>query len=274
MAPPTLRPARRTPGSRPPEDFRKEDFLSSQLHLLIRPLGKASSQAAPRTAGAEAPGRSLSLSVQGEGTSRASRQHPRCSPRCSRHLGGIVTNRDEIPAPRAWHSNRADRRSRRAHPERALSGARGQAESKALEGQSGGWHPGARGNEAEQAVGYKSGRWKVPGEEIPGRNMGGKSPRPGPDGRAGGPVCRGAGPGPQGWGQGGNLTGSWGWGALVRRGPDLTHMVTGTLAEAEEIRLGVGLRVPRGPCRGPAPVTLGDLGSMGHSSEVGGSGSR
>ena len=26
-------------------------------------------------------------------------------------------------------------------------------------------------------------QWKVPGEEIPGRNTGGKSPRPGPQGR-------------------------------------------------------------------------------------------
>lgn len=113
VAPPTLRPARRTAGSPHPEDFRKEDFLSSRLHLLIRPLGKDSSQAAPRTAGAKAAGWSLSLSVRGEGTSRASRQRPHCSPHCSRHPGGVVTNRDEIPAPQAWQSNRADRRSRR-----------------------------------------------------------------------------------------------------------------------------------------------------------------
>lgn len=111
-APATLRPPRRTPSYPHPEDFRKEDFPSSRLHLLIRPLGKDSSQAAPRTVGAKAAGWSLSLSIRGEGTSRASRQCPHYSPHCSRHPRGVVTNRDEIPAPQAWQSNRADRRSR------------------------------------------------------------------------------------------------------------------------------------------------------------------
>lgn len=48
------------------------------------------------------------------------------------------------------------------------------------------------------------------------------------------------------------------------------HMAKGTLAVAEQTRLGVGLGMLQGPCRGPAPVTLGDLGGNGHSSKVGG----
>lgn len=47
-----------------------------------------------------------------------------------------MTNRDEIPAPQSSNLT-GQTEEAGTHP-----GARGQAESKAPEGQSGGWHPG------------------------------------------------------------------------------------------------------------------------------------